>query len=172
MSNVLIITMSGFEKSELFDPKANLEAAGHNVTVASKETGEVKSMDGLDWSDPVEATVTFENANPNDYDGLLIPGGIPNPDQMRQEDRAIHIIRTMNDARKPIAAICHAPWMLAEAGIVDGRTVTSYPSIRTDLKNAGANVVDQEVATDGNLITSRNPDDIQAFSKALIAALA
>ena len=106
-----------------------------------------------------------------DYDALLLPGGQMNPDILRMNERAIAIVREFDAAGKPIAAICHAPWLLAEAGIVGGKTVTSWPSIRTDLKNAGAHVVDQEVAEDGNLITSRNPDDIPAFSKALIERL-
>ena len=111
------------------------------------------------------------DADCSDFDGLLIPGGQINPDLLRVNDRAVAIVREFNDAGKPIAAICHAPWMLIEAGIVEGKTATCYKSIRTDLKNAGANVVDQEVAQDGNLITSRNPDDIPAFSKALIEML-
>ena len=119
----------------------------------------------------LEFDIDVVDSDCSDFDGLLIPGGQINPDLLRVNDRAVAIVREFNDAGKPIAAICHAPWMLIEAGIVEGKTATCYKSIRTDLKNAGANVVDQEVAQDGNLITSRNPDDIPAFSKALIEML-
>ncbi len=168
---VLIISMEAFEKSELFYPRSTLIDAGVEVVVASKEMGEIRSMDGLDWSDPIEVDSTFGDVSAADFDALLIPGGVANPDAMRVESQAVDLVRAFVKAGKPVAAICHGPWTLVEADVVNGKTVTSYPTVRTDLKNAGAKVVDQEVATDGNLITSRNPDDLPAFTNALIGAL-
>lgn len=168
---VLAIAMEAFEKSELFYPRSNLIDAGAEVHIASKEKGEIRSTEHLDWSDPIAVDMRFDEADAGNYDALLIPGGLGNPDAMRQEEAAVTLVRRFHEAGKPIAAICHAPWMLAEAEIVEGRTVTSWPSVRTDLENAGANVVDREVAIDGNLITSRNPDDLPAFTDALANAL-
>ena len=169
---VMILATNGFEQSELEKPKANLEKAGIETVVVSLESGEIKGWDQDDWGNSVKVDKVIDDVSDcSDFDGLLIPGGQINPDLLRVNDRAVAIVREFNDAGKPIAAICHAPWMLIEAGIVEGKTATCYKSIRTDLKNAGANVVDQEVAQDGNLITSRNPDDIPAFSKALIEML-
>lgn len=168
---VLIIATDGFEQSELEKPKAQLDAAGFETIVASLEDGEIKGWDQKDWGSPVKVDLTVDEVEEADYDALLLPGGQMNPDILRMNDTVIDLIEDFNDAGKPIAAICHAPWLLIEADIVDGRTVTSWPSLRTDLENAGGKVVDQEVAIDGNLITSRNPDDIPAFSEALIAAL-
>ena len=168
---VLIIATDGFEQSELEKPKASLEAAGIETVVASLEDGEIKGWDQKDWGRSVKVDLTVDEVEEGDYDALLLPGGQMNPDILRMNDTVIDLIEDFNDAGKPIAAICHAPWLLIEADIVDGRTVTSWPSLRTDLENAGGRVVDQEVAIDGNLITSRNPDDIPAFSKALIEAL-
>ncbi len=171
MTQVLIISADGFEQSELMKPKAALEEAGYQTTVASMEKGEIKGWKDNDWGDSVTVDMTFGDVNVDDYAALLIPGGQINPDLLRVNEHAVKIVKQFNDAGKPIAAICHAPWLLIEAGIVEGKTATCYTSIRTDLKNAGAHVVDQEVAEDGNLITSRNPDDIPAFSSALIAQI-
>ncbi|MCR2834994.1 type 1 glutamine amidotransferase domain-containing protein [Parerythrobacter lacustris] len=171
MTRVLIMATDGFEQSELMDPKANLEKAGFETVVASLDEGEIKGWKDKDWGDSVKVDLTVDEVSAGDYDALLLPGGQMNPDILRMNERAIEIVREFDAAGKPIAAICHAPWLLAEAGIVEGKTVTAWPSIRTDLGNAGANVVDREVAEDGNLITSRNPDDIPAFSEALIAKL-
>ncbi|GAB5352607.1 type 1 glutamine amidotransferase domain-containing protein [Qipengyuania sp. 483] len=170
--HVMILATDGFEQSELMKPKANLENAGFKTTVVSLEKGEIKGWDQKDWGESVAVEKTVDEiADCSGYDALLLPGGQMNPDILRMNDRAVAIVREFGMANKPVAAICHAPWLLAEADLVKGKTVTSWPSIRTDLKNAGANVVDQEVAEDGNLITSRNPDDIPAFSKALIEKL-
>ena len=167
---VLILATNGFEQSELMKPKANLEKAGIETTVVSLESGEIKGWDTDDWGDSVKVDKTLDEVSSCEgYDALLLPGGQINPDLLRVNDRAVAIVREFNAAGKPIAAICHAPWLLIEAGLVEGKTLTSYHSIRTDMKNAGANVVDQEVAEDGNLITSRNPDDIPAFSDRLIS---
>ncbi len=168
---VLIIATDGFEQSELEKPKANLEQAGFETVVASLEDGEIKGWDQKDWGRPVKVDMTVEEVSAGDYDALLLPGGQMNPDILRMNKTVVGLVKDFDTAGKPIAAICHGPWLLVEADIVRGKTVTSWPSVRTDLKNAGANVVDQEVATDGNLITSRNPDDIPAFSRELIAAL-
>ncbi len=168
---VLIIATDGFEQSELEKPKANLEAAGFETVVASLEDGEIKGWDKKDWGSPVKVDVTVDEVSAGDYDALMLPGGQMNPDILRMNETVVDLVEDFNDAGKPIAAICHGPWLLVEADIVDGRTVTSWPSVRTDLENAGAKVVDKEVVIDGNLITSRNPDDIPAFSDALIKAL-
>jgi protease I len=169
---VLILATNGFEQSELMKPKANLEKAGIETTVVSLESGEIKGWDTDDWGDSVKVDKTLDEVSSCEgYDALLLPGGQINPDLLRVEDRAVALVKDFAKGGKPIAAICHAPWLLIEADIVQGKTATCYTSIRTDLKNAGANVVDQEVAIDGNLITSRNPNDIPAFSKALIEAV-
>ncbi|WP_379547649.1 type 1 glutamine amidotransferase domain-containing protein [Qipengyuania sp. DSG2-2] len=170
MKNVLILATDGFEQSELMQPKANLEDAGIKTTVVSLESGEIKGWKDGNWGDSVSVDITLDEIeNCEGYDALLLPGGQINPDILRMNDRAVALVKNFDMAGKPIAAICHAPWLLVEADIVNGKTVTSWPSLRTDLKNAGGNVVDSEVAQDGNLITSRNPDDIPAFSDALIA---
>ena len=171
MSRVLIIATDGFEQSELMEPKRLLEEAGIETAVASLESGEIRGWKDKDWGDSVTVDMTLDAVDVAEYDALLLPGGQMNPDILRMDETAIGLVKAFGDAEKPVAAICHAPWLLAEAGLIDGKTVTAWPSIRTDLANAGANVVDQEVATDGYLITSRNPDDIPAFSKALIKAV-
>ena len=169
---IMILATNGFEQSELMKPKANLEDAGFETTVVSLEKGEIKGWDQKDWGDSVTVEKTVDEISDcSGYDALLLPGGQMNPDILRMNERAIAIVREFDMAGKPIAAICHAPWLLAEADLIKGKTVTAWPSIRTDLKNAGANVVDKEAVVDGNLITSRNPDDIPAFSKALIEML-
>lgn len=171
MPRVMILATDGFEQSELTKPKANLEKAGVETAVVSLKPGSIKGWDKDDWGESVPVDMTLDEASEGDFDALLLPGGQINPDKLRMEEDAIELIKAFDSAGKPIAAICHAPWLLAEANLVDGRTVTSWPSIRTDLMNAGADVVDREVVTDGNLITSRKPDDIPAFSKALIEKL-
>jgi protease I len=168
---VMILATDGFEQSELEGPKANLEKAGFNTVVVSPKDDEIKGWDKTDWGRPVPVDLTLSEAEAVDFDALLLPGGQINPDKLRMEEKAVKIVRDFVQSGKPVAAICHGPWLLVEADAVRGKTVTSWPSIRTDLKNAGANVVDQEVAVDGNLITSRKPDDIPAFSAALIEAL-
>ena len=171
MPRVLILATDGFEQSELMDPKSNLEKAGFDTTVASLEDGEITGWNDKNWGDSVKVDITVDEVATGDYDALMLPGGQINPDILRMNDRVIEIVREFDQAGRPVAAICHAPWLLAEADIVNGKTVTAWPSIRTDLANAGANVVDKEVAEDGNLITSRNPNDIPAFSQALISRL-
>ena len=168
---ILIIATNGFEQSELTEPKAALDAAGFETVVASPGEGEIKGWKDGDWGQSVPVDASLDEVSEGDFDALLLPGGQMNPDILRMDERVIDLIKDFDDAGKPMAAICHAPWLLVEADILDGRTVTGWPSIRTDLTNAGADVVDQEVAIDGNLITSRKPEDIPAFNQALIAAL-
>lgn len=171
MKRVLIIATDGFEQSELMGPKERLEDAGIATSVASLKEGEIRGWKDKDWGDSVKVDLTVGEVSPEDFGALLLPGGQMNPDILRMDKTVIGLVKEFDEAGKPIAAICHAPWLLAEAGILRGKTVTGWPSIRTDLKNAGANVVDSEVAKCVNLITSRNPGDIPAFSDALIAAV-
>jgi protease I len=171
-SRVLILATDGFEHDELFAPRQALLDAGAEVTLASIKTDPIQGV--KNDSDPTETItpdLTLDQVDPDDYHALLLPGGVGNPDKMRMEDKAIDIVEAFMDDDKIVAAICHAPWLLVEADVVDGRRVTSWPSVRTDLENAGGDVVDEEVVVDGNLITSRMPDDIPAFNKALIEAL-
>ena len=168
---IMILATDGFEQSELTGPKAALEEAGYETVVVSPEDGQIKGWQHTDWGDEVAVDLTLDEAEEAEFDALVLPGGQINPDKLRMEDKAVALVRDFVASGKPVAAICHGPWLLVEADAVRGRTVTSWPSIRTDLRNAGANVVDQQVATDGNLITSRKPDDIPAFSQALIGAL-
>jgi len=171
MQRVLIIATDGFEQSELTEPKRLLEEAGAEVSIASLKPGEIRGWNEKDWGESVTVDLTVGDVSAEDYDALLLPGGQMNPDILRTERKVIDAVRAFDAADKPIAAICHAPWLLAEAQLIEGRTVTGWPSIRTDLANAGAAVVDEEVVVDGNLITSRKPGDIPAFTDALMAAL-
>jgi len=171
MQRILIIATDGYEQSELTEPKRLLEEAGAQVTIASLKPGEIRGWDQKDWGTSVAVDCTIRDVSVEDYDALLLPGGQMNPDILRMEHAVIDIVREFDAAEKPIAAICHAPWLLAEADIIEGRSLTGWPSIRTDLANAGAAVVDEEVVVDGNLITSRKPGDISAFTEALMAAL-
>lgn len=171
MTKVLILATDGFEQSELMEPKRRLEEAGIETTVTSFELGQIKGWQDGNWGESVEVDELIGEINIADYDALLLPGGQMNPDILRMKPDAIDMVRDFAMRGRPVAAICHAPWLLIEADLVKGKTVTGWPSIRTDLANAGANVVDEEVAVDGNLITSRNPDDIPAFTGALISWL-
>lgn len=171
MQRILIIATDGFEQSELVEPKRLLEEAGAEVSVASLKPGDIRGWDQKDWGESVSVDCVIGDVSAEDYDALLLPGGQMNPDILRTEHKVIEIVREFDAAEKPIAAICHAPWLLAEADLIEGRTVTGWPSIRTDLVNAGAAVVDEEVVVDGNFITSRKPGDIPAFTEALMTAL-
>lgn len=164
---VLIMATDGFEQSELEEPKELLEDAGYEVLVASPEEGSIQGWDEDDWGDDVDVDLSLDEANADDFDALLLPGGQINPDKLRMDPQAVQLVRDFVDAGKPVAAICHGPWLLVEADVVRGKRVTSWPSVRTDLKNAGADVVDEEAVVDGQLVTSRKPDDIPAFVKAL-----
>ena len=168
---VLIIATDGFEQSELTGPRDALMEAGIETVVASPKVGEIKGWKHTDWGDPVKVDMALDEVKAAEFDGLVLPGGQMNPDSLRMNDTAVELVRAFVDAGKPVAAICHGPWLLVEADAVSGRKVTGWPSIRTDLRNAGGQVVDREVVVDGNIITSRKPDDIPAFSKAMIEAV-
>ena len=162
-ARILILATDGFEKSELMRPRKELKQAGAIVHVASPKSGSIKSWDNGNWGDSVFVDLSLEAVNVADYQALVLPGGVLNPDKLRQEDTAIRIIRDFVGAGKPVAAICHGPWLLAEAGVLEGRSVTSYGSIRTDVENAGGLWRDQDVVVDKGLITSRSPEDLPAF---------
>ena len=168
--NVAILATDGFEQVELTDPKKNLEDAGAKVDVVSIKAGEIKGWDKTDWGKSVKVDKTLETAKPADYDILVLPGGQINPDKLRIDEKAVAFVKEFAQSGKVVAAICHGPWTLIEAGVVKGKTMTSWPSVKTDLKNAGATWVDKEVVEDGNLITSRKPEDIPAFSRKIIEA--
>ena len=168
---VAILATNGFEQSELLEPKKNLEDAGAKVTVLSLKPGEIKGWDHTDWGKSVKVDGLVKDAKPDQFDALVLPGGQMNPDVLRMDSSAVTFVRTFVESGKPVAAICHGPWTLIEADVVRGKTMTSWPSVRTDLKNAGAHWVDEPVIVDGNLITSRKPDDIPAFSQAIAEAL-
>jgi protease I len=169
---IAILATDGYEQVELTDPKKNLEQAGAQVDVISIKKGEIKGWDHTDWGISVKVDHLVTDVDPYDYDALVLPGGQINPDKLRTDKNAVSFIRQFVETGKPVAAICHGPWGLIEAGVVKGKTMTSWPSIHTDLTNAGANWVDKEVVQDGNLITSRKPEDIPAFSDKLIQSLA
>lgn len=165
---VAILATDGFEQLELTQPKKNLEKAGATTEVLSIKKGKIKGWDKTDWGKSVKVDKLVSEANPNDYDILVLPGGQINPDKLRIDPDAVNFVRQFANSGKLVAAICHGPWTLIEAGVVRGKTMTSWPSVSTDLKNAGANWVDREVVADGNFITSRKPEDIPAFSKKII----
>ncbi|MEO8289128.1 MAG: type 1 glutamine amidotransferase domain-containing protein [Chloroflexota bacterium] len=165
---VAIVVANGFEQVEMTEPKRALEEAGAQTSIISPEQGKVKGWQHTVWGDEFPVDVPLQSARPEEYDALLLPGGVMNPDHLRMNPQAVQFIKAFVDSNKPIASICHGPWTLIEAGAVKGRTMTSYPSIKTDLKNAGANWVDQEVVTDNGLVTSRNPDDIPAFNRKMV----
>ena len=165
---IAILASNGFEQSELMDPRESLKTAGYTVDVVSPEAGSIRGWKDKDWGDTVEVDVALADADPKDYDALVLPGGVINPDKLRMDPAALDFIRAFADDEKVIAAICHAPWLLVETGIAKDRDVTSWPSVRTDLENAGGRWRDEAVVEDGNLITSRKPEDIPAFSRAVI----
>lgn len=168
---ILIMATDGFEQSELEIPLERLQDAGAEIDIASLQTGDITGWDEDDWGDEIDVDLLIADANADDYDALVLPGGQINPDLLRVDAKAIALIKSFADAGKPVAAICHAPWLLVEAGLAKGRRMTSYKSIRTDVANAGAEVVDEEVVVDGNIITSRCPDDLPAFCDAIVALL-
>jgi protease I len=169
---VAILVTDGFEQVEMTEPRKALDEAGAETVLVSPKDGRVKGWQHTDWGDEFPVDRALSAARADDFDALLLPGGVMNPDHLRQDAAAVRFVRDFYDASKPIAAICHGPWMLAEAGVVEGRSVTSFPSIQTDLKNAGARWVDQEVVTDQGLVTSRKPDDIPAFNRKMVEEFA
>jgi len=169
---VAILATDGVEEVELIEPRKALDAAGARTSVVSPKPSTIKSWRHDHWGGEIRVDTPLDRANPNDFDALMLPGGVMNPDHLRQDDRAVGFVRSFFQAGKPVAAICHAPWLLVEADVVRGRTVTSWPSLETDLRNAGADWVDREVVTDEGLVTSRRPDDIPAFNKKMIEEFA
>jgi protease I len=163
-ARILIIASDGFEDSELLEPRRLLKETGATVVLASPDGKEIKGDNGS----PVMPDCTVADALGAEWDALLLPGGTKNPDHLRMDEAVVGAIRSFAEAGKPVAAICHAPWLLVEADVIRGRRVTCWPSIRTDLRNAGGNVVDEEAVVDGNILTSRMPEDIPAFTKAFI----
>ena len=168
---VAILATDGFEQVELTEPRKALDQAGATTEVISPKSGEIRGWKFKEWGETVKVDKPLAQANPDDYVALVLPGGVINPDHLRMEPAAVDFVRRFVEAGKPVAAICHGPWILVEAGVVKGKSVTSWPSVRTDLVNAGANWQDQEVCVDGQFITSRKPDDIPAFSRTIIDAL-
>jgi protease I len=169
---VAILVSEGFEQVEMTEPREALEQAGAQTHLVSPESGEVQGWNHHDKGDKFEVQVSLDAANAQDYDALLLPGGVANPDKLRTLPKAVEFVRSFFDAGKPVAAICHAPWTLIEAGVVEGREMTSWESLKTDLQNAGANWVDEEVVVDNGLITSRKPQDIAAFNRKMIEEFA
>lgn len=169
---IAILATIGFEQSEFEKPREALEDAGADTEFISPESGEVHAWNEDDFGDTFEVDVKLEDANPEDYDGLLLPGGVMNPDKLRLEPKAVEFVRAFFAAGKPVAAICHGPQLLIEADVVRGRKMTSYPSVKKDLMNAGANWVDEEVVVDNGLVTSRKPADIPAFNEKMIEEFA
>jgi protease I len=165
---VAILSTDGFEQVELTEPKKALEQAGAKTEVISPHDGEIKGWKSTEWGDKVKVDRELKAAKADEYDALLIPGGVMNPDKLRMDPAAVNFVKKFFDSGKPVAAICHGPQMLIEAGVVKGRKLTSWPSLKTDLKNAGAEWTDQQVIVDKNLTTSRKPDDIPAFNRSMI----
>jgi len=165
---IAILATDGFEQSELVKPKEALEQAGARTQVVSPTENKIKGWEEKDWGKEVPVDVPLKSANPAQYDALLLPGGVMNPDQLRMITDAVNFVKHFIDSRKPVAAICHGPWMLVEAGAVRGRTVTSWPSLKTDIRNAGGTWEDKEVIVSNGVVTSRKPDDIPAFNREMI----
>ena len=170
-ARVLIVATDGFEEWELFGPRQILQEQGAEVVLASLKRDPIQATIHDDPGKTIRPDLTIDEANPDDFDALILPGGVRNPDQLRLHGNVVALILRFAEQGKPVAAICHGPWLLIEADLVRGRTATSWPSIRTDLRNAGAKVVDEAVVTDGNIVTSRKPDDVEAFTNAVIALL-
>ena len=169
---IAILATSGFEQSELLDPKKNLEAAGAVTTIVSLEAGEIKGWKDQNWGESIKVDKIVTQCSADDFDALLLPGGVMNPDKLRMDEDAVEFVANFIEKNKPVGAICHGPWMLVEAGVLEGRTITSWPSLRTDIENAGGLWVDREVCVDNGLVTSRKPADIPAFSNKLIEEIA
>jgi protease I len=169
---VAILATDGFEYVELTEPKQALEQAGAKADVISPKDGQLRRWNHTDWGDSVRVHVSLKSADPNNYDALMLPGGVMNPDHLRQDPAAVQFVKAFFDAHKPVAAICHGPWMLVEAGVIRGRKLTSWPSLRTDIRNAGGEWVDRDVIVDQGLVTSRKPADIPAFNQKLIEEIA
>ena len=169
---IAILATDGVEQVELTEPRKALEEAGAKTELVSLEEGQIQGFDHLDHADRLDVDKTVEQASAGDYDGLLIPGGVANGDFLRADAGACAFVAAFAEAKKPIASICHGPWILVETGIVKGRTITSWPSLKTDVENAGGTWVDEEVHVDSGLTTSRKPDDLPAFNAKIIEEFA
>ena len=169
---VAFLATDGVEQVEYTEPRAAVEQAGAEVQLVSTKPGEIQAMQHMDKGDRFPVDLTVDKASPDDYDALVIPGGVANPDLMRMNEDAVRFVRAFFEQGKPVGAICHAPWMLVEADVVRGRTLTSWPSLKTDIRNAGGNWVDEEVHTDQGLVTSRKPADLPAFSAKVVEEVA
>jgi protease I len=167
-----LMSNEGVEQVEYFDPRNAVEEAGADVDVIATESGEVQGFEHLDKGESWAVDKTTSEAKADDYDGVVLPGGVANPDNLRTDQDAVRFLREFFSAGKPVGAICHAPWMLVEADLVDGRKLTSFPSVQTDIRNAGGNWVDEEVVVDSGLVTSRKPDDIPAFNSKIVEEFA
>ena len=165
---VAILVADGFEKVEMTTPRQALQDAGAQTTLVSPAQGQVRSFDHDDPSDSFPVDLPLDQADPGAFDALVLPGGVANPDKLRVNPKAVQFVKAFFEAEKPVGVICHGPWTLIDAGVVRGVTITSWPSLQTDLRNAGANWVDQEVVVDKGLVSSRKPDDLPAFSAKLI----
>jgi protease I len=165
---VAILAADGFEEVELTKPKKALDDAGAKTSVVSIKSGQIQGMNHADKGEKVAVDLTLDDAKPEQFDALMIPGGLMNPDTLRSTEAALNFVRHFFEEGKPVAAICHGPWVLIDAGVVRGRTLTSWPAIKTDVRNAGGNWVDEEVVVDNGLVTSRKPDDIPAFNEKMI----
>jgi protease I len=166
---VAILVTDGFEHVELVEPRKALDDAGAKTRIVSPKRDRVRSWKFREWGEDLPVDIALDQARADDFDALLLPGGVINPDSLRITPKAVEFVRAFFDARKPVAAICHGPWTIIEAGAAHGRRIASWPSLKTDIRNAGAEWLDQEVVTDGNLVSSRKPDDIPAFNRAMIA---
>jgi protease I len=167
-----LVANEGVEQVELAEPAKAVREAGAEVDLIAPADDAVQAFDHLDKADTFEPDTTVAEADPADYDGLVLPGGVANPDQLRSKPEAVEFARAFFEAEKPVGVICHGPWTLVEAGVVEGRTITSWPSLRTDIRNAGGNWVDEEVHVDDNLVSSRRPDDLPAFNRKIVEAFA
>jgi len=165
---IAILATDGFEQSELTEPRAALDRAGAKTVVIAPKSGSIKGWKNKNWGDDVAVDLTIDQANPDDYDALMLPGGVMNPDRLRLVPAAVKFVRAFFDAEKPVAAICHAPIMLIEANVLRDRHLTSWPSLQTDIRNAGGTWVDEEVVVDEGLVSSRNPDDLPAFCAKIV----
>ena len=166
-AKILMIATDGYEDSELLETRRLLQERGADVTLASLKMDEIKG----DMGATARPDVTIDQVEEGDFDALVLPGGVANPDKLRMNEKVVETVRTFAQSGRPVAAICHGPWLLVEADVLQGRTATSWPSIRTDLRNAGAEVVDRDAVTDGNIVTSRKPEDIPAFVEAVVQLL-
>jgi protease I len=166
------VANEGIEQVELEKPWDAVKSAGGTPVLVSVEKGTAQAFNHLDKGDTFDVDATFADAHVSDFDGLVLPGGVANPDTLRTDEDAVAFVKGFVEAGKPVAAICHAPWTLVEAGVLKGRTLTSWPSLQTDIRNAGATWVDQEVVRDGQLVTSRNPDDLPAFNREIVSLFA